>query len=193
VLKIFISHSRDEEWLAEMIAAELRNLRVDPYNYERNETGTPITATVLAKLKDCDEFLILLTPTSIWSHWVLYELSVAHYLGKKIRPFFMYIREQEIPPAARDFSRRPMGEIQRYFDEIRLRVANEFANDSAQAFVPPMTPGGASSSATFGFDPHKITDRMGEMVRPVAAAVLPSPPLEPPPQESSPTDKPNSG
>ena len=70
-LKIFISHSRDEEWLAHMIAAELDAIGTDPRYYEANETGTPIDARVRAEIEGCDEFMILLTPTSLWSHWVL--------------------------------------------------------------------------------------------------------------------------
>jgi len=171
-LKIFISHSHDEEWLAEMIAAELQKIDVDPFYYKRNETGTPITSDVRAKLNDCDEFLILLTPTSIWSHWVLYELSVAHYLGKAIRPFSMYLSEQEIPPMVRDLVRRPMGEIRHYYDEVRGRVAKAFADGMALGIAPnaprPMQVGAD--------DPSQLKDQVHKIVLGDVTAAAETPP-----------------
>jgi hypothetical protein len=175
-LRIFISHSHDEAWVAELIAAELRNIGVEPYTYERNETGTPITAEVRGKLSECDEFLILLTPTSIRSHWVLYELSVAHYLGKQIRPFHMYLDEQNIPPMVRDLVRRPMGEIRRYYDEVRGRVAAAFGDGIAYTIAPA----GATPIPSVAEDPSQVRDRVQKIVyADVAPSESAPPPAEP--------------
>ena len=184
-LKIFISHSHDEEWLAEMIAAELRDIETDPRYYESNETGAPIDERVRAEIEGCDEFLILLTPTSVFSHWVLYELAIAHYLGKQIRPFFMYVREQDIPPAARNYLRRPIGEIQRYFDELRALVLKRFAAD-AVSDLPPESDAAEILESVLqvgGESRRHLVPRLRRLVRTAPSGLPPPRPQTKPPSK----------
>jgi hypothetical protein len=179
-MKIFISHSRDEEWLAEMIAAELRDIGADPRYYESNETGAPIDERVRAEIEACDEFLILLTPTSIWSHWVLYELAIAHYLRKRIRPFSMYVGDDQIPPAARNYLRRPIGEIPRYFDEIRLQLVNPFTAGAISDLPPQGAPPSLPAAVLPVVNQQQLVGRLRRIVR-TAPAVPPGsdPPAAP--------------
>jgi len=121
-VKVFISHSKDEEWLVKLIAAELEKLGVTAYHYEQNEMGTLIQETIDKELAECDEFLVLLTPTSVKSAWVIDETAVAAYSRKKIVAFYMYVGDDDIPPRLRNVLRRHMGEIHIYYDELRRRM-----------------------------------------------------------------------
>jgi TIR domain len=182
-MKVFISHSKDEEWLAEMIGEELVDIGVNAFYYERNETGTVIDEKILDELRACDEFLILLTPASIRSDWVKYELSVAHYIAHssavrkpRIVPFFMYISEQEIPAVLRNFQRRPIGELRRYYDELRGRMAPGFADESVTAagLKPPAAPIAAAALEQVAQNPQELAVRVRSIL--TTRAVLTPPP-----------------
>ena len=160
-----------------MIEAELKKLRADVYCYESNETGTKISDEVRARLEECNEFLILLTPTSVRSDWVRFELDIACYLRKVIRPFFMYVKDEDIPLMVRDLVRRPMGDIDRYYDEVREKMIESFREDMAQAIVPAASP----PIPPVTEDPSLLRDRAQKIVR-----VVPAESSEPEPEARKP-------
>src|SRR5262249_6869733 len=97
-MKIFISHSSKDKWLARHIAKDLRELGVETFLDTRDlQTGQRIDESVQTHLIDCDDFLILLSPASLNSHWVLVELGGALSLRKRVVPILLYVGVNETP------------------------------------------------------------------------------------------------
>ena len=110
-MKIFVSHSSKDKWAARRIAAEVESLGAKVFIDEKDiETGQSIDSAIKKHLTEADDFVLLLSPASLKSEWVLLELGGAMALGKNIVPILMYVGANELPKAitlrlARDITR----------------------------------------------------------------------------------------
>jgi len=125
-MKIFISHSSKDKWAARRIAQDLEESGATVFLDEKDiESGTSIDASIRENLNDSDHFLILLSPASLRSDWVLLELGGALALGKTIIPILLYVGANEIPQAINLKLARDINEVERYYDEVKRKVAGK--------------------------------------------------------------------
>jgi hypothetical protein len=119
-MKVFISHSSHDRWVAGQIS---RLLEADGHTTFLDEkdirTGDSIDASIQEHLRDSDHLVILLSPASITSHWVFIEVGGARALGKKIIPITLHLGANEIPTALSQLRARDINELDRYLAEIR--------------------------------------------------------------------------
>jgi|SRR5947207_5696872 len=121
--KIFISHSSRDKWAARRIADDLVALGARTFLDEKDiETGESIDAAIHEHLHDSDDFLILLTPYSLKSEWVLIELGGALALRKNVVPVMLYVSVNEIPKIISLKLARDISDIQKYYDEVSTRL-----------------------------------------------------------------------
>ena len=121
-MKVFISHSAKDKWAARRIAKDLHELAIETFLDEKDiETGASIDDSIRSHLAECDDVLILLSPASIESQWVLMELGGAMALGKHLVPILLYIGANEIPQAIGHILARDINEVDLYYDEITKR------------------------------------------------------------------------
>jgi hypothetical protein len=119
-MKIFISHSSKDKWAARRISEDLISLGAITFLDEKDiETGQSIDHKIQKNLKDCDDFLIILSPASIKSEWVLIELGGALALEKKIIPILLYVGANEIPQVINLKLARDINSINLYYDEAK--------------------------------------------------------------------------
>jgi hypothetical protein len=105
-VKIFISHSSYDKWVARQIARQLEDNGYVTFLDEKHiQTGEPIEAAVHANLADSDEVLILISTASLKSHWVFIEIGAARALQKHIIPILFHIQPNEIPQPSPSFWR----------------------------------------------------------------------------------------
>jgi hypothetical protein len=122
-MKIFISHSSKDKWAARKIAQEIETLKAKTFLDEKDiETGESIDHSIKKHLTDSDHFLLLLSPASVKSEWVLIELGGALALGKIIIPVLLYVGANEIPKAISLKLARDINEIEKYYDELRRKI-----------------------------------------------------------------------
>jgi len=118
-MKIFISHSSKDKWAARRIAKDLDALGCSVFIDEKDiKTGESIDAAIRTNLVDCDHFLILISPASLGSEWVLLELGGAIALSKTVIPILLYVGVNEVPQAINLKLARDINELDRYYDEI---------------------------------------------------------------------------
>src|SRR5687768_14778046 len=99
-MKIFISHSSKDKWAARRISEDLMTFGSETFLDEKDiETGQSIDSSIRKHLKTCDDFLIIISPASIKSEWVLIELGGALALEKKVIPILLYVGANEMPNA----------------------------------------------------------------------------------------------
>lgn len=123
-MKIFISHSSKDKWAARRISEDLILLGAQTYLDEKDiETGQSIDLSIRKNLKDCDDFLIILSPASLKSEWVLLELGGALALEKKIIPILLYVGVNEVPHAINLKLSRDINLIQLYYNEVRNNIS----------------------------------------------------------------------
>lgn len=198
-IKVFISYSRDEAWLAGRMKAELVQLGVHVFTYETNvATGDYIFDKIRENLIECDDFIILLTPTSVTSPWVLVELGGALVLNKRVIAFHTYLKPNEIPDPITPVMRRHINDTKPYYDELvtRVEVSNfvlkrqeKIQEQAPELPAEPLTEELEQSDVQkLANDPFGKADQMTEIVRRLFAArpVPSAPPRRTPPNKRKP-------
>jgi TIR domain-containing protein/SH3 domain-containing protein len=121
-MKVFISHSNRDRWVARKISADLNEIGVETFLDEKDiETGESIDEAIGNQLKDCDECLIVLSPASLNSHWVLIEIGGAKALGKRLVPILLNIGVNDMPAPISKHLVRDINEIEKYYEEVKNR------------------------------------------------------------------------
>ena len=116
-MKVFISHSSHDRWVAGRIAGDLESRGIDIFLDEKSvETGDSIPHSINDNLRSCDELLILLTPTSVNSQWALVELGGAVALDKRVIPIRYHVPSKDIPQIISNTLARDINEIERCYD-----------------------------------------------------------------------------
>jgi hypothetical protein len=144
-VKVFVSHSSADRWIAKQIAQQLEDRDIAAFLDEKDiETGDSIEDAVDAHLADCDELLILLSPASLGSAWVLIEVGGAKALGKRLVPILHHVGANELPiPLSRGLARE-LNDVETYYAEViarsKLPEAKREAQNSADAIVESPQP-----------------------------------------------------
>jgi TIR domain len=137
-LKIFISHSSSDQWVARRIAHDLVELGATTFLDEKDfETGESIDDSIQAHLKDSDELLILLSPAALNSAWVLIEIGGAKALGLRLIPILMHVGANELPQPISMHLARELNAIDAYYEEVTARLSSSIVEHVPQA-APPL-------------------------------------------------------
>ena len=122
-MKIFISHSSKDKWAARRISDDLIEIGSETFLDEKDiKTGESIDSSIKKNLSECNHFLIILSPASIKSDWVLLELGGAFALEKKIIPVLLYVGANEIPQAINLRLARDINTIDLYYKEVEDEI-----------------------------------------------------------------------
>ena len=118
-MKIFISHSSHDKWVARQISRLLEADGHDTFLDEKDiKSGDPIDASIQLHLKDSDHLLIVLSPASIGSHWVFLEIGGAKALGKRVVPILLHVGANEIPAPISQLLARDINDFDKYLAEV---------------------------------------------------------------------------
>lgn len=135
-MKVFISYSSRDKWVAGRISGDLSDRGIETFLDEKDiETGDPLDDTIQDHLEDCDELLMLLSPTALNSHWVMLEIGGAKALKKRLVPILLHVGANELPSPLNKGLARDLNEIEKYYEEIEARHADN--GDSEQKPVLP--------------------------------------------------------
>ncbi len=139
-MKIFISHSSKDQWAAKRISEDLIKLGAKTFLDEKDiETGQSIDDSIKKHLKECSDFLVLLSPASIKSEWVLIELGGALALEKRIVPILFYVGANEIPQAINLKLSRDINSIHLYYNEIKNVLSGNKVKKTVLSSKPKAT------------------------------------------------------
>jgi hypothetical protein len=124
---VFISHSSKDRWIArQMVALIERKARlhgVKAFLDERDiRGGDSIPESILAMLRDCQEFVILLSPQSLPRQWVLIELGAALGLRKRVVPIMCNVELGQIPDIIRLTKAYELNQFDDYLNELTRRA-----------------------------------------------------------------------
>src|SRR6266540_5316127 len=72
---VFISHSSSDRWIAEVIAEKIGSIGASCWLDEKDlEGGEVIVDRIINGIDLCDEALVLISPQSVQSQWVAFEI-----------------------------------------------------------------------------------------------------------------------
>ena len=122
-MKVFISHSHKDKWIAEQVAERIESVGINVFlDTKQVRYGDRIQQTVNDNLKDSDDVVIIVTPSAKTSEWIPFEVGVASGLGKNIVPILHYIEKNEVPEILQDRARLDLNELDSYVNQLVERM-----------------------------------------------------------------------
>ena len=128
-LRVFISHSSVDTWVAEQLAAQIRQCGAGTFLDETEiEHGDDFEDRILDAEKTCEELVVLLMPWAMSRVWVWIEISFFKHSRKRIVGILHGVSLDDIanhPMAAILLKRLDMVDINRidsYFEQLRRRI-----------------------------------------------------------------------
>jgi hypothetical protein len=146
-VKVFISHSTTDRWISSKIAEDIRLLGAEVFLDARDiETGDDVDETLRDQLMEAHEMLVVISPLSLKSHWVMMEMGAARTLRKRLIPILMHVSPNELPAPINRHLARDINEIERYYQELKQRLESIDSGVSAATtastapIITPMPP-----------------------------------------------------
>jgi TIR domain len=125
--KVFISYSHFDSKIAQKLSKSLSEMGVDCFLDRKNiKWGDPITKRVKDGLRACSALIVILSPGSLESQWVPFEVGQATALGKTVLPFLTHPAVR-VPLFLRDLNHKSdLKDVRTYFrDVFAVRPASE--------------------------------------------------------------------
>ena len=93
-MKIFISHKKEDETVANSIATELNKLGVSYYldllDTQISCSGKALTDHIKSNLNDCTDIIVVMSENTRYSQWVPFEVGMS---AQKDMPTATYLKE----------------------------------------------------------------------------------------------------
>ncbi len=90
-MKVFISYSSIDRKQANELAALLSDIDVQYFFDQKDITwGSDFSSDITGSISDCSALIVILSPASLKSQWVPFEVGYATALGKRILPYITH-------------------------------------------------------------------------------------------------------
>lgn len=90
--QVFISHSSADAWIARQMAKEIRAMKIGVWLDEKDLVGgDKLDETIWAGIRACHETVVLVSPKSLKSDWVIGEIAATSILSKRVTPILHYV------------------------------------------------------------------------------------------------------
>ncbi|QQS44946.1 MAG: toll/interleukin-1 receptor domain-containing protein [Acidobacteriota bacterium] len=119
---VFISHSTVDLWIASQMAKEIRNAGATPWLDELElGGGDPIRDRILRGIDACREAVVLITPQSIQSEWVSFEIGAVSMQRKRVTPILQYVPHDQLKILA-DIKSLDLNRFDQYLTQLKQRM-----------------------------------------------------------------------
>ena len=128
-MKVFLSHSSQDKWIARQIARAIRDCGSDVFLDEANvDVGGPFEEDIRTYLAEADELVWLATPSALTRPYVWAELGVAWV--RRIRIITLVhgmsvadlMGRTDVPVFVKERYALPLDDLDRYLDDLRRRL-----------------------------------------------------------------------
>jgi len=119
---VFISHSSVDLWIAGQMAKEIKAAGARPWLDELDlEGGDLIRDRILRGIDACREAVVLITPQSIKSDWVSFEIGAVSIQRKRVTPVLQYVSHDQLKILA-DTKSLELNRFDQYLTQLKQRM-----------------------------------------------------------------------
>jgi len=96
---VFISHSSADIWIAEQIDKQIRASGAKTWLDKKDLKGGDILVDEIIKgITSCNEAVVLVSPKTVESQWVAYEIGAVSVQHKRVTPILNQVSNDAIAP-----------------------------------------------------------------------------------------------
>lgn len=122
---VFISHSSQDTWIASIVAERVEALGARPWLDEKSlEGGDLVLEEIRRAIDACRELVVLVSPGSLASQWVPFEIGAAWGQRKRVTPVLVNVAAEALAPM-RGVHAISINDLERYFRQLRARIEKE--------------------------------------------------------------------
>jgi hypothetical protein len=122
-VKVFISHSSVDQWIARQIGQQIETLGIEVFlDVKDLATGDDFDERIRDNLRQSDEMLLLISNAALRSYWVMMEFGAARALGMRPALILVGVSPNELPDPINRHLARDVNQIDRYYEELRRRL-----------------------------------------------------------------------
>jgi hypothetical protein len=119
---VFISHSSRDSWIARVIAEKVTALGAEVWLDGKDlRGGDIIDQEILKGIDACREAVVLLSPESVGSQWVIVEIGAIWGQHKRVTPILNNVSHDAIAPL-KVAKAIDLKDFDRFLDEINERI-----------------------------------------------------------------------
>ena len=120
---VFISHSSLDAWIARMMTEKIQSLGVNCWLDEKNlEGGDVIPDEIIRGIDACQEAIVLISPNSVNSQWVSFEIGGVLAQHKRVTPILNNVRPDEMAPM-KHIKSIDLNKFEEFLSQLEHRVA----------------------------------------------------------------------
>ncbi len=119
---VFISHSSQDQFLAETIAETIEALGAKTWIDTKHLQGGDSTIQELIRAIDaCNEAIVLVTPDSVKSQWVSFEIGVVRTMNKRVTPLLYNATPNDMAPM-KDVAAIDLKNLKHFLAQLKKRM-----------------------------------------------------------------------
>jgi hypothetical protein len=122
---VFISHSSYDRWIAQVMAEKIEGAGADCWLDEKDlEGGGVIVEDIIRGIDACNEAIVLISPQSVQSQWVAFEIGGVRAQHKRVTPILNNVTPEEMAPM-RDIKGVDLNRFDQFLAQLKRRVVNK--------------------------------------------------------------------
>jgi len=119
---VFISHSSKDVWIARVIAEKIAKTGAVPWLDEKDLRGGDLLGdTIRRGIDQCQESVVLVTPNSVKSQWVLLEIGAVWGHKKRVTPILYGVTYGWLS-ALSDIKAVELNDLDEFIQQLKQRV-----------------------------------------------------------------------
>ena len=119
---VFISHSSLDAWIARVVVEKIEALGAECRLDEKDLAGGDvIVEDIIRGINTCDEAVILISPNSVKSKWVPFEIGGLRQLEKHVTPIFNNVKPQQMEPL-KDIKGIDLNNFEQFLAQLKRRI-----------------------------------------------------------------------
>lgn len=119
---VFISHSSYDSWIAKVISEHIRALGAQTWLDEKDlEGGDIIVQKIIQGIDACTEALVLISPKSIKSQWVPFEIGAVRGQHKRVTPILNNVDPTAMEPM-KDVKAIDLNQFDGFLRQLKRRI-----------------------------------------------------------------------
>src|SRR5256885_9065692 len=120
---VFVSHSSLDAWIARVMVEKIEALGAECWLDEKDLAGgNVIVEDIIRGIDACHEAIVLISPNSVKSQWVPFEIGGVRAQHKRVTPVLNNVKVQQMAPM-QDIKGIDLNKLDQFLAQLKKRIS----------------------------------------------------------------------